>query len=234
MKIEEFNDMLSKLNLSCNEEQYNKLIIYKEFLKEYNSHTNITAIKEDKDIFIKHFYDSLTICEAEDFNNINTVLDVGSGAGFPGVVLKIFFSKINMYLLDSNNKKTTFLKELIKKLEISNTYVINQRVEDYAKENINSFDIVTARAVANLRVLSELTLPLVKKDGFMIALKGQTDEISDAINTIDKMHGKIIDSRKLMLPYNEGERTIIKIQKISNSNLKELRPYSKIIKSELK
>ena len=234
MNKEEFIKELKKLNILGTEENINKLEIYKEFLIEYNSHTNLTAIKEEKEIYLKHFYDSLTIVKSIDLNKINNLLDIGSGAGFPGMVIKIFFPNINVTLIDSNNKKTKFLKLLSEKLNMD-LNIINDRVENFAKENLNNFDLVTSRAVANLRVLSELSLPLVKENGLFVALKGNLNEtLEDSIETIGLMNGYIIDHEKFELYNNEGTRNIVVVQKLKKTKLENLRTYDKIIKKPLK
>lgn len=234
MNKEEFIKELKKLNILVTEENINKLEIYKEFLIEYNSHTNLTAIKEEKEIYLKHFYDSLTIVKSIDLNKINNLLDIGSGAGFPGMVIKIFFPNINVTLIDSNNKKTKFLKLLSEKLNLD-LNIINDRVENFAKENLNNFDLVTSRAVANLRVLSELSLPLVKENGLFVALKGNLNEtLEDSIETIGLMNGYIIDHEKFELYNNEGTRNIVVVQKLKKTKLENLRTYDKIIKKPLK
>ncbi len=234
MNKEEFLKSLDELHINYDNKMLEQLEIYREFLKEYNTHTNLTAIKDDEGIYLKHFYDSLTIVKAVNLNNINNLLDIGTGAGFPGMVIKIFFPNINVYLLDSNNKKIKFLEELSKKLNIDVT-LINKRVEDYAKDNLNKFDIVTSRAVANLRVLSELSLPLVKKEGLFIALKGNIDkELNEALETIQILNGKIINITTFDLFNNEGIRNIIVINKITDTSIDILRTYDKIVKKPLK
>lgn len=234
MNKEEFLKSLDELHINYNNKMLEQLEIYKKFLKEYNTHTNLTAIKDDEGIYLKHFYDSLTIVKAINLNNVNNLLDIGTGAGFPGMVIKIFFPNINVYLLDSNNKKIKFLEELSKKLNIDVT-LINKRVEDYAKDNLNKFDVVTSRAVANLRVLSELSLPLVKKEGLFIALKGNIDkELNVALETIQILNGKIININTFNLFNNEGVRNIIVINKIDDTSIDILRTYDKIVKKPLK
>lgn len=234
MTKEEFITEIEKLNISYTNEMLDKLDIYMNFLMEYNSHTNLTAIKNTEDIYLKHFYDSLTICKSYDFTNVDNLIDIGTGAGFPGMVLKIFFPKINITLLDSNNKKTKFLSELSKKLDLEVT-IINDRVENFAKDNLNSFDVVTSRAVANLRVLSEICLPLVKLKGVFVPLKGNIEEeLQDALDTIELMNGKIINKISFDLFNNNGIRNILVIEKIKKSNLENLRNYDKIIKKPLK
>ena len=152
-----FIEELAKINIYPTSEVLEKLSIYYEELIKYNSHTNLTSITEKKDVYLKHFYDSLTLVKSIDFKGKNKVLDIGSGAGFPGLVLKLFFPEIELILLDSNRKKTDFLNLMIQKLELSNVEVIKERAEDYVKQARESFDIVTSRAVAKTRVLCELS-----------------------------------------------------------------------------
>lgn len=169
-----------------------KLDIYCNFLLEYNKHTNLTAIKEENDIYLKHFYDSLTLTKVIDLNEYNTLLDIGSGAGFPGMVLKIFFPKLKVYLVDSNNKKCKFLLELKEKLNVDNLIVINNRIENLYNEFLNSIDIVTARAVTNLPVLTELAIPLVKANKYFIAMKGNAEEeLENSMHAIKQLNCSI-------------------------------------------
>ena len=233
MNISEFIGEVKKLGIDVTDDILKKLEIYKDFLIEYNTHTNLTAIKNELDIYLKHFYDSLTITKVIDLNSIDNLLDIGTGAGFPGMVLKIFYPNIKITLLDSNNKKTKFLNELKEKLNV-NVEIINDRVENYAKDNLNKFDVVTSRAVANLRVLSELSLPLVKKDGLFIPLKGNIEEeLIDSLDTIDLMNSKVIDKKTFELYKDSGIRNILVIKKYENTNLQNLRTYDKIVKKPL-
>ena len=233
MTSEEFIKEIEKLNINYSREMLDKLEIYKDYLIEYNSHTNITAIKEEKEIYLKHFYDSLTICKVHGFNKINNLIDIGSGAGFPGMVIKIFFPNIEVTLIDSNNKKTKFLDELAKKINVD-VKIINDRVENFAKLNLNSYDLVTSRAVANLRVLSEISLPLVKVNGYFIALKGNIlEELNAAKDTIELMNGIIDNIITFELYNNNGIRNIITIKKVAETKLDNLRTYDKIIKKPL-
>ncbi len=229
-----FIEELKKLNIDVKDEYLNKLDIYMNYLIEYNSHTNLTAIKEPEEIYLKHFYDSLTIVKSVDLSRYNSLVDIGSGAGFPGMVIKIFYPHLNITLIDSNNKKTKFLTELSKKLEL-NVTIINDRVENFSKNNLNKFDIVTSRAVANLRVLAELAIPLVNVDGLFIALKGNMDDsLEDSIDTIEVLDSKIINRITFDLYNNSGTRNIIVIKKLKSTDAKLIRPYDKIIKKPLK
>ena len=138
MNKEQFLEELNKIGITLTEEQINNLNIYCEFLKEYNSHTNLTSITEDEQIFLKHFYDSLTFVKSLDLKEYNNLLDIGTGAGFPGMVLKIVFPNLNVTLLDSNNKKITFLRELAEKIHVNNINFYQGRAEDYIKEKENN------------------------------------------------------------------------------------------------
>ena len=233
MTKEEFIASLEDLKINYNNEMLKKLDIYKNYLQEYNIHTNLTRIIEDKDIYLKHFYDSLTIVKALDLNNINNLLDVGSGAGLPGIVIKIFYPHIEVTLIDSNNKKTKFLESLVQKLNLD-VQIINDRVEKYAINNLNKFDVVTARAVANLRVLSELCLPLVKTNGLFIALKGSiTDELKESLETIDILNSKVENIIEFKLYQNDLIRNLVVIKKLQDTQLNNLRTYDKILKYPL-
>ncbi len=232
MNEETFIIELEKINIKVNKEQLETLKKYYTFLKEYNKHTNLTRIVEKEEVYLKHFYDSLTINKAIDLNNMKNMLDIGTGAGFPGVVIKIFYPHINLYLLDSNNKKIKFLKQLQNHLNIEYT-LIHDRAESYAKTKTNFFDLVTARAVANLSVLAELALPFIKREGSFIALKGNSsEEVEELKGTeIDCVLKEII---KFELPIENSERTIIHLSKKENTDPQKIREYKDIVKNRLK
>lgn len=235
MKIDEFIIKVQELGLEVTEDKLNKLKVYSEFLQEYNEHTNLTAITNAEDIYLKHFYDSLTLTKVIDLNTCQTLLDFGTGAGFPGMVLKIFYPELHVTLLDSNHKKTTFLEELKEKLNVDNLTIINKRVEDLNKTHLNYFDVVTARAVTNLPVLTELALPLVKKDKYFIAMKGSNqEEIEDGKYAINLLNGEIIKVENFELSKEAGYRNIVLVKKMKETNPANLRPYEKIIKKPLK
>lgn len=220
------------LDIELSNEILDKLDLYATFLMEYNEHTNLTAIKEINDIYLKHFYDSLTIVKSIDLNKIATVCDVGTGAGFPGMVLKIVYPHLNVTLIDSNNKKINFLNELIKKLNLTNVKTINSRSEDYAHNHLEFFDLVTARAVTTLPALIELCLPLVKINGYFIPLKGNVEEeINYSKDILNTLNGSIIDTYKFTLPEENSVRTLIKIKKNDETPKGYPRSYDKIKKS---
>lgn len=233
MNKEEFISALKELGIDLNDKILNDLEIYYEMLVDYNKHTNLTRITEKNDVYLKHFYDSLTIIKAVKLIN-ESLLDVGTGAGFPGLVLKIVFPKLKVTLVDSLNKRIVFLNNVIEKLNLKDVVAIHERAEDFAKCNRESFDIVTSRAVANLSVLSELCIPLVKVGGYFIPMKADAkDEIKLASKAIKTLGGVIRKTFEFKLYNNECERTLILIEKLSCTNVKYPRKYSEIKKKPL-
>lgn len=234
MKINEFYKELEKINIVLTESQKEQLETYYEYLVEYNSHTNVTAITEKEEVYLKHFYDSLTLSIAPNFNNINNMLDIGCGAGFPGLVIKIAFPHIKLTLLDSNNKKTAFCKNLVEKLKLDDVEIINERAEVFINSKREYFDLVTARAVKNLPVLNELAIPYVKINGLFIAMKSNIDqELKESLKGIHILGGKYLKNINLELPNNSGIRNFIIIKKITETNKKYPRQYNQIIKKTL-
>ena len=238
MTINGFNKELEKLNIVVTEKELANLELYYNELVLYNSKTNLTTITEKESVYLKHFYDSLTIVKAYDFNGEVKVLDIGSGAGFPGLVLKIFFPNIKLFLLDSNNKKTTFLEQVSKRLGFSDVTVINKRAEEYINEARESFDIVTSRAVAKVRILCEIGLPFLKNNGLFIMLKGSNttteEEINESIDTLKILNSKVTNITKFLLPIENSERNIVTITKLNDIDKKYPRSYDKILKKPLK
>ena len=231
MNINEFTQELNKNGITLTDKQLDELNTYKEFLKDYNSHTNLTTITEDDDIYLKHFYDSLTLAKYVNLNEVNNMLDIGTGAGFPGMVIKIVFPNIDMYLMDSNNKKLDFLTQLSEKLGLTNVHMLHVRAEEYAKTNRESFDLVTSRAVAALPILAELALPLTKVDGKFVALKANaSEEIRLSKDIINKLNGSIDFIEEFTLPKLEDPRTIIVMSKKGHTNDLYPREYGKIKK----
>lgn len=235
MNKETFTKELENMGIKLNSTQLNLLEEYCNFLLEYNQHTNLTAIKNKDQVYLKHFFDSLTIVKAIDLNNFHNLLDIGTGAGFPGMVLKIVFPNLKVTLLDSNNKKINFLKELADRLKITDIDFYHGRAEEFCQKNREKFEIVTARAVSNMNVLSELCLPLVKKDYYFIALKGSNvDEITQSQTAITKLGGTIEKIIDFYLPIEESGRNIVVIKKEKNTPNIYPRRYEKIIKNPLK
>lgn len=234
MKIDEFYSEVEKLNIKLSLEQKNKLEKFSNLLIEYNKHTNLTAIRDKESVLLKHFYDSLTLVKVCNFEKPLKVLDVGSGAGFPGIVLNIVFPNLNITLLDSNNKKTKFQNYIIEKLNLSNIVTVNQRAEEYYSSDIK-FDIVVARAVSELAIISELCIPFVKIGGYFISMKGDSEEeIKNGQYAIEYLGGKLEKIEHFYLYNNDNIRNILLIKKINNSPKNFPRSYSKIIKKPLK
>lgn len=211
----------------------NKLSIYKDFLKEENEKYNLTSIINDEDIILKHFYDSIISSKSYDFNN-KVVMDLGSGAGFPGVVIKIFFPSCKMYLVEPTLKKCKFLESLINKLELNNIFVINERSESLSDDFREFFDCVVSRAVTQLNILLELSIPFIKVGGNLIAYKSRKSEteIKDSINALKILNCEIFKDDIYYLDDNkENLRNILLIKK--NKKTKKIYPrnYS-IIKSK--
>ena len=192
---------------------------YRDFLKFYNAQKcNLTSITEDSEIELKHFIDSLA---SEKFIPLNaTVLDIGSGAGFPGLPLKIVRDDIVLTMLDSVNKKVEFLKATIKKLALDSVCAVHSRIEDFPKDK--KFDIVVSRAVANLSTLLEYALPFVKKDGLFIAYKSGMieEEMSSSKNALTILGGEIVTVEEINLFESDIKRTLILVKKIKDTDKK--------------
>lgn len=214
MNIEVFKEEVEKLGISLTDDQLNQLALFYQLLLSWNEKMNLTRITNQEEVYLKHFYDSLTLYKEIKLETVDTLCDVGSGAGFPGIVLKIAFPNLDITLIDSLQKRVNYLNEIIKELKLSNIRAIHTRCEDYARVNREKYEVVTARAVANLKVLSELCLPLVKENGYFIAMKGKaTEELDEAKAMIGTLGGKIEHINEFSLPLEESSRTLIKIKK---------------------
>ena len=232
MNKEEFVKEVEKIGIELDQDKLDKLDYFYNLLISWNEKINLTRITDINEVYLKHFYDSLTLIKAIDLNKNLSLCDVGTGAGFPGIVLKIVFPNLKITLIDSLNKRINYLNEIIKKLNLSEIEAIHSRSEDYARINYEKFDIVTARAVANLEVLSELCLPMVKENGYFIPMKANCDwEIQESLDIIKKLGGSIEEVIKFNLPCENSERTLIKIKKISKTNHKYPRRFDKIKKA---
>lgn len=235
MNIETFIKELNKLNIKITKDQLTKLSKYKDMLIEYNQKFNLTAIKTEEEIYLKHFYDSLTLIKVVDLTRNLKLLDIGTGAGFPGLVLKIVFPSLNVTLLDSNNKKITFLNTVIKELDLKDITSIYGRAENLDIKYREYFDIVTSRAVSNLRILSELSIPYLKVNGLFLPMKGViTPELKESEATIKILNSEIISVKEFTLPFENSNRSIAIIKKNSKTNSIYPRAYDKIVKKPLK
>lgn len=209
MNKEEFIVALKDLNISLTEDQLNKLDKFYNLLIEWNEKINLTRITEEKEVYLKHFYDSLTISKVIDLSTKETLCDVGTGAGFPGIVLKIVYPNLKITLVDSLLKRVNYLNSIINDLELSDIKPIHSRGEDFKEK----FDVVTARAVANIEKLLNFTMHLVKKDGVFIAMKGNIDEeLSDeVIIKINKKY-QLVNINKFLLPVENSNRSLVVIK----------------------
>ena len=221
---------LEKLNISLTEEMTNQFEMYFNRLVEVNQYMNLTAITEKDEVYNKHFLDSLTLTLALEQGKHYTLCDVGSGAGFPSIPLAIAWKNVDVTIIDALNKRIKFLNELIEHINLDNANAYHKRAEEFAKEKREYFDVVTARAVARLNVLSELCMPLCKVGGSFVAMKGQIaeEELEEAKNAISILGGKIEKIINLELPDGAGIRCIIIIKKVKTTPSKYPRQFAKI------
>lgn len=211
-----------------------KFYKYYNFLIQENAKYNLTNITNKEEVYIKHFSDSLQIEKAVNLNKYETLCDVGSGAGFPSIPLKIMYPHLHITIIEPTLKRCNFLKQLVDILELDNVTIINDRAENI-KEYRDYFDIVCARAVASLAILSELCIPLVKENGYFLAMKGSMfqDELSSSRNAIKLLDSSLVKVYEYDLMENYGHHSIIVINKNKKTNIKYPRNYSMIKKKPL-
>lgn len=218
---EQLKNKANQINIKLEDEQIKQFYKYMNLLLEWNEKVNLTAIVDPEEVILKHFIDSITI--KKQINEKEKVIDVGTGAGFPGIPLSIIDDNINITLLDSLNKRVIFLEEAIKELELKNIKAIHGRVEEFAKNKNEReiYDIATSRAVAPLNILLEYLLPLIKIGGKCICMKGSNiEEIKDAKNALDILGGKIESIEEIILPGSDIKRNIIIVKKVKQTPLK--------------
>lgn len=233
MNKDEFISELKKLNIDLDKEKLNNLEKYYVLLIDWNSKINLTRIVEKEDVYLKHFYDSITLIKAIDLKKNLKVCDIGSGAGFPGIVLKIIFPNLDIVLVDSLKKRVDFLNLVIKELNLKYIKAIHERAEIFIKNNIEVFDLITCRAVSKLNIISELCIPGLKIDGYFIPMKANIeDEIRDT-NYLSKLNSKIKNIITFTLPKEQSIRNLIVIKKIGITNKIYPRNYDKIQKKPL-
>ncbi|QHX36222.1 16S rRNA (guanine527-N7)-methyltransferase [Spiroplasma sp. TIUS-1] len=224
------NLVKSELNIELTNKQLEMLSIYFDFLVEENKKYNLTTIVDKEEVYVKHFFDSLIVAKGFKLNN-KKIFDIGSGAGFPGLVLAIVFENSEFVLIDSNNKKTTFLTMLINKLGLTNVQALNARAEDLSKIHKHEADIVMARAVARLTILLEISSQIIKVGGSFIGLKART--VKEEIEELGtKPHKLGFQQSEIQIYENEliGIRNNIEFKKISETAPKYPRHYSQIKK----
>lgn len=232
MKLDEFIETCSKQGLELTENQIQQFCRYAELLKEWNEKMNLTAIVEFEEVLDKHFYDSLL----PSFTTSITghLCDVGSGAGFPSIPLKIAYPELEITILEPLKKRVTFLETVKQELNLTKVHCLDVRAEDYAMKNRETFDVVTARAVANLNMLAELCIPLVKKEGLFLAMKGANgmEEYKNALSATTKLGCELIKEETRTL--NDGSSRInLFYRKVKSTPLQYPRMFAKIKKSPL-
>ena len=219
-----------KFNIEITENQLENLVKYEEILLKYNEVMNLTAITDHEEILEKHFLDSITLCLSEKLTEGCSLIDIGAGAGFPSVPIKIVREDINLTMLDSLNKRINFLNTVVDKLGLKNAKALHFRAEEGGKNKDlrEKFDVATARAVADLAVLSEYAIPFVKQGGYFIAMKGSTpeEEINGAKRAIKEMGGRIEEVKEVVLPSGINHCLVI-IKKIESTPSKYPRKAGK-------
>ncbi len=229
MENKDFWQVLKRLGIEYDEKKAQLLKDFFQLLKEENEKFNLTRIIEEEEVYWKHYYDSLTIVEAVNMKDVQKVCDVGSGAGFPGIVLKIFFPHIELYLIEATAKKTKFLQMVIEKLALECVFIVNERAEEVKKREY--FDLVVSRATAPLPIIIEISMHLAKKNGKMIYY---STNISREINLLGNKTGlALIDKKRIKLPDNKGERVLICIEKNKETPLAYPRNYAQIKKKPM-
>ncbi|MEE1072427.1 MAG: 16S rRNA (guanine(527)-N(7))-methyltransferase RsmG [Cellulosilyticum sp.] len=226
-----------QLGIDLSDKQVEQFMRYKELLQEWNEKMNLTAITEDREVMTKHFLDCMTINKALEMKNQKTVIDIGTGAGFPGLVIKIAFPHLEVTLVDALKKRLNFLEVVIEELGLEGIKCIHSRAEDLGKNKVyrEGFDICASRAVANLAVLSEYTLPFVKIDGYLIALKGQKldEELEQGQKAIQILGGQLEEVVHTGVPFTDLDHKIAKIKKVKSTSTKYPRKAGEPTKSPL-
>lgn len=230
MTKEEFIINCKNLSIEITEEIYSKLYKYFELLVEWNNRFNMTSILEEKEVFLLHFYDSLCLNKIN-LNEINSLCDFGTGAGFPGMVIALVYPNIEVTLVESNNKKCTFLEEVKQQLNIKNVSIFNERIEDFARKNREKYDVVTCRAVTSIPIIIELSTSLIKVNGLLAPLKSNCEEEINKYKYLEKEFNlKLENLIKYNLPINDAYRVIPIYKKLKETDIKYPRNYGTIVK----
>ena len=231
MNKQEFFEELKKLGINLTNDQIDKLARFYQLLVTWNEKINLTTIIKEEEVYLKHFYDSLTLIKVVDLRQPLTILDVGTGAGFPGIVLKIVFPNLKITLLDSLTKRINYLNEIIKELDLHDIETVCSRCEEYTKINREKYDLVVARAVSHLKILSEMIIPTVKVNGYFIAMKANlNDELEKIIPMLKKLNSELKEIKEFSLPIENSKRTLVVIKKNAKTALLYPRKYSEIKK----
>lgn len=227
MNQNKFVEELNLLGIDVTKDKLDKLEKYYNLLIEYNKVMNLTGITDHDEVYLKHFYDSLTLAKVVDLNNYKTLCDIGTGAGFPGIVLKIFYPNLKITLIDSLNKRIVFLNKVIEELGLEGIIAIHSRIEEYGIKNRDLFDIVTARAVAPLNILLEYSIPILKVNGLFLPMKANLDN-EKYDNALKKLNCTLEKTEQFLLPIENSNRSILLIKKQNETNLKYPRRFNLI------
>lgn len=227
MNQNKFVEELNLLGINVTKDKLDKLEKYYNLLIEYNKVMNLTGITDHDEVYLKHFYDSLTLARVIDLNNYKTLCDIGTGAGFPGIVLKIFYPNLKITLIDSLNKRIIFLNKVIEELGLEGIIAIHSRIEEYGIKNRDLFDIVTARAVAPLNILLEYSIPILKVNGLFLPMKANLEN-EKYDNALKKLNCTLEKTEQFLLPIENSNRSILLIKKQNETNLKYPRRFNLI------
>lgn len=232
MNKELFLEELKKLGILLTPKQEQDLDTYYKLLISYNNNVNLTAITKEEDVYLKHFYDSLTLFKGIDIKENLKICDLGTGAGFPGLVLKIVFPNLSITLVDSLEKRIKFLDLVIKELELKNIKTVHSRIEEF--KEIEAFDVVVSRAVAKINILLELGCKLPKVNGLFVFMKGNIlEELKSAKNALKVLNYSLEKIINFKLPIEESERNIVILKHTSPTSNKYPRQFSIIKKKPL-
>ncbi|RNC98867.1 16S rRNA (guanine(527)-N(7))-methyltransferase RsmG [Lysinibacillus halotolerans] len=221
MNEQQFIEALKNKGIELSDQQIAQFKKYFELLVEWNEKMNLTAITDVEGVYLKHFYDSISASFYFDFTKVQSVCDVGAGAGFPSLPIKICFPHLHVTIVDSLNKRITFLNHLSEQLQLDHVEFVHARAEEFGQNASyrEKFEVVTARAVARLAVLSELCFPLVKQGGYFVALKAAAgpEELKDAKKAITTLGGSLKEEFAYTLPIEESERTLYVFDKVKQT-----------------
>ena len=211
-------DVLEGLGIVLSNHQINQFEVYYQALIVFNEHTNLTRITDREDVDVKHFYDSLTLAKSVDLSQVQTLCDMGSGAGFPSIPLKIIYPHLDITIIDSLGKRIAFLKELIETLKLDHVHLVYDRIESHALTHQETFDVVTARALGKLPMILEMGIPMLKTEGKLVAYKGQNheSELIDSKHALHVLGAKLLDEIPYELPYDMGHRVHLVILKLKH------------------
>lgn len=229
MNINNFYEEVKQLGINLTKDQMSKLEEYYNLLVTENEKINLTTITEKEEVYLKHFYDSLTLIKAYNLKKEISICDIGTGAGFPGVVLSICFPNLKVTVVESIKKKINFLFLVKKELDLKNLFICNERAEVFARNNVEKYDVVTSRAMARLNMLNEMCIPLVKVNGYFIPMKANLDEeLEEAKTSIEIMNSRLEEVISFNLPVENSIRNLVVIKKLGNNKKKYPREYKQI------